>query len=601
VIRLPILIITGGLLLVVTLALLVMAFQMRYEGRILPGVSALGVDLSGMSRNEASAAIARRFNYPDETFFTLRYSDQFWQFSATDMGVSFDAEATLEEAFTGTSSTFAGRLINAGMTWLNGRAVSPVIRYDQNAAMQRLLEVAAAINRPALDAALSLDGVNVVTTPGQTGRTLDVAAALAQIDAQIMNLQPGGEITLVAAETMPTVWNVDEATGRIQAALSSPLELYADAPDGSRLGPWTASVEQIATLLQIALVDNLDGTRRYTVSIEMSVFADYLNDLAPGLITSPRDGRFHFDTTSGQLIVIQPSVSGRVLNIESTVARLQEAVFRYDSRSVPMAFDFIEPRYHDRITAAELGITQLVSEATTYYSGSTAPRIHNITEGASRFDGVIVGPGEEFSFNAILGDVSEETGFVESKVIQGERTIDGIGGGVCQVSTTVFRAAFFGGFRIIDRDAHAYRVGYYEIGSPPGLDAAIWTPDQDFRFQNDTPFHLLIEVSIFPANSAIQFRFYSTNPGRQVEVLEPVIRNQVAPLPTRYEASDELQPGQSFQIDWAAEGADVVVTRVIRDIAGNEMAREDLYSFYAPWGAVIQVAPGDTRLASTGG
>jgi vancomycin resistance protein YoaR len=198
----------------------------------------------------------------------------------------------------------------------------------------------------------------------------------------------------------------------------------------------------------------------------------------------------------------------------------------------------------------------------------------------------------------LLGDISVETGFVQGKVIFGGRTVDGVGGGVCQVSTTAFRAAFTAGFPIIERNSHGYRVGFYELNSGPGLDAAIFQPEADFRFLNDTDYHLLIETSVYPANSSIQFRFYSTNPGRQVTIEGPVVRNVTAPLPTIFEANADLQGGVSQQVDWAAEGADVTLTRIIRDAGGNEIERDELFTHYEPWAAVVQVAPGDPRLTT---
>jgi vancomycin resistance protein YoaR len=199
-----------------------------------------------------------------------------------------------------------------------------------------------------------------------------------------------------------------------------------------------------------------------------------------------------------------------------------------------------------------------------------------------------------------VGDISPEEGYVSSGVIYGGRTIQGVGGGVCQVSTTAFRAAFYGGFPIVERYAHGYRVAYYERGDAEGvgMDAAIFTPDLDFRFLNDTDYHLLIETSVYPANNSIEFRFYSTNPGRQVIKEGPIVRDQVAPLATVYEANPDLQLGQELQVDWAAEGAYVEVTRRILDVNGNELDREIFASQYQPWGAIVQVAPGDSRVTA---
>ncbi len=597
-VRIPVLFISGGILVAVVLTIFLIAFELRYMDKITPGVSVFGVDLSGLTRDEATQMLLPRFTYGDEAVFTFRDGDRFWQMTAGELGVSFNAEETVEQAFiSGHSGYFLNDLMTQAGSWLNGHSIAPVVDYDQSVAIARLEEIAAEINRPPINATLSLSGATVTATDGQTGRMLDVGVTLAQIDRALTNMETGAELPLVVHETPPVVWNVDEAAQRARLALSGPVTLVATAPDGAPLGPWSADVNQIAALLSIYLADNGDGTQRYEVDISVEAFQSFLENLAAGLVVSPQDGRFHFDEITRQLEVIQPSVSGRTLNVEETLLRLEEGVFTEGNRTVPVAFTYVEPRYHNAVTAAELGISELVSETTTYFTGSTVNRRTNIAVAASRFDGIIIPPGEEFSFNYWLGPVEYEFGFVDGKVIFNTGTVTGIGGGVCQVSTTAFRAAFSGGFSIIERNTHGYRVGYYEQNnSDPGLDASIWHPDRDFRFQNDTPYHLLIETSLYPTQHALQFRFYSTNPGRRAVIEEALIQNVAAPLPLRYVSNHELQPGQSRQVEWAAEGADVTVYRNIYDLSGN-MIREDLvFTHYEPWGPVIEVAPNDERL-----
>lgn len=414
-----------------------------------------------------------------------------------------------------------------------------------------------------------------------------------------MQRSSGAEIPLVIRDTAPSIPSVAEARQQLETALSAPVTLTASDENGRQLGPWVLSVEQIGQLLQVTLVSNPDGTQSYRVDVTMEAFEGFLEQLAPGLLTPARDGRFDFDPASGTMTAVEPSQSGRTLNVPQTLARLEEAVFTPQNRIVPMAFDYILPRFHNQVTAAELGITELVAEATTYYTGSSANRRFNIAVGASRIDGVIVAPGEEFSFNYYIGDISEENGFVEGLVIFGGRTIAGVGGGICQVSTTIFRTSFGGGYAITERNSHGYRVGYYELGgAPPGLDAAIWQPERDFRFQNNTPYHILIEATVYPGEDALQVRFYSTR-YFQVELEDPIIRNVEPAPPPAYEADPDLQPGEIRQVDFAAEGADVTVYRNVYDLQGNLVIEDYAYTHYVPWQAIYQVAPSDSRLGNS--
>jgi len=598
-VRLPILAALGLFLLALTLAAFVLAFQLRHAERIFPGVYAMGAPMSGLTREEALRALSGAFDYGRQSIYTLRDGANIWQFSAAELGVAFDLEATVERAFAvGHSPNLASSLLEQGRAWLSGVNVPPIVTYDQGQAQAKLLELAASVDRAPQNASLRLEGGRILTSGAQVGRKLDVAASLRLLDEAILSLARSAEIPLVIHETPPLVWSVDEAMRQIQAAIAAPIILTATDEQGAALGPWTISPQQIAQLLRVERLPNGDGTFSYQVSVAMDAFSAALESLAPGLIASPRDGRFDFDETTGQLRVLESSSSGRRLNVAETLRRLEEVVFKTEGRVVPLAFDLTLARYHNQISAAELGIRELVAEATTFFTGSSAGRRTNIALAASKFNGVIVAPGEEFSFNAILGPISEDEGYENSLVIYGGRTIEGVGGGACQVSTTIFRAAFNGGFAITERNSHGYRVGYYELrGSPPGLDAAIWQPERDFKFQNNTPYHLLIETTIFSNDDAIQFRFYSTRHWR-AEVQPAIVKNLVPPKPTRFEANSAVLPGQSLQVDFAAEGADVTIYRKVYDRQGNLVIEDYMYTHYLPWGAIFQVAPGDPRLGS---
>jgi len=599
-VRLPLLGFMGLVILALVLAFFLVAFQIRVQDRIVPGVSVAGVNLGGMTYEEAVAAVSDQYTYANEAIYTFRDGDRIWQMSAGDLGVSFDVDETISRAYkVGHTPDSIQNLTQQASAWFTGESIPPIVTYNQSVAESFLMGIASEINRPSQDATLSIDGLTVNTTNGFTGRDLNVGATLVQLTEAILSFDSGREIPLVINETPPIVWNVDDAAARIRTALSGPISLTATSAFGEQLGPWTVTQEQIRSLLSVVLTDNGDGTRSYDVSISMTSFSAFLDTLAPGLITPSIDGRFNFDPATGQLVVTEPSASGRELDVAGTITRLEEAVFSNEGRIVPMSFDYTLPRYHNQITAGELGITTLVAESTTYFTGSDNNRRTNIAVGASKLDGIIIAPGEEFSFNYFLGEIEPESGFVDGQVIFGGRTVMGIGGGICQVSTTVFRAAFAGGFAITERNSHGYRVGYYELdNAAPGLDAAIWQPERDFRFQNNTPHHLLIETDIYPAQDAIQFRFYST-PHWQTEIEDAIVKAVVDAPPNRFVANRDLQPGEIRQVDYSADGADVTVYRNIYDMSGQLVNRDYEFTHYLPWQAIFEVAPSDSRISGS--
>ena len=190
---------------------------------------------------------------------------------------------------------------------------------------------------------------------------------------------------------------------------------------------------------------------------------------------------------------------------------------------LPLVINEAQPKIAGTATAEQLGIRELVSSETSYFYGSSPERIQNIEAASARYHGVLVAPGETFSMGEYLGDVSLENGFAEALIIYGGRTIKGVGGGVCQVSTTLFRTVFFGGFPIVERYSHAYRVSYYEMiasggvdSSLAGMDATVYFPLVDFKFTNDSPYWILMETYVDVAARTLTWKFYSTSDGRTV-------------------------------------------------------------------------------------
>ena len=573
-----------------------LAFQIAIQDRVVPGVRVAAIELGGLTRAEAIAALTVGYQDLQDRSYTFRDGERSWTAMASELGLSFPAEALVERALSiGHGQDSRRSLREQAEAWFHGAALPATLEFDPTAARIFLRGIAAEINRERQDASLRLDGLTVSIDPGQAGRALDIEAALAALSAAILSEDGPREIALLVEESRPRGWNVAEAANTIETALSTPIHLVGTDREGVLLRPWVISAEQIRAALEVTLHADGEG-KRYEVGLDLSALERYLGTLSPALSKPAVDGRFDFDPQSGTLTALSSSAAGRKLNVEATIQRLEAAIFDPLNRRVAMVFEQITPRFHEGLTAAELGITELVSESTTYYWGSWPNRRSNIALGAGKLNGIIIAPGEEFSFNDHLGDITPEAGYLEGSVILGGATVTGIGGGICQVSTTMFRAAYGGGYAITERNSHGYRVGYYEYANAgPGLDAAIWQPEVDLRFQNNTPYHLLIESSFLGAQDALQFRIYSTRHWRTV--IESAIISEIVPAPeAKFIEADDLALGQARQIDYSADGADVWVYRNVYDTAGALVKRDQLFTRYQPWQAVFEVAPGDPRL-----
>lgn len=601
-VRLPLLALTGFILFVFFIVLFVAAHQLQYDGLIYPGVSAYGVSLSGLTRDQARDAIAKRYTYGAQAVFTFRDGSKSWQKSAQDLGVSFDPGQVADMAYNaGRDGGLLRNMAEQWRAWIGGKVITPTITYDQSRAAAFLQTIAAEIDHPMQDATILLTGTNVKTTPSQVGRALDIGASLGLLRKVILNMDTGAEIPLIIKETQPAIQESETAAAKVRAALSGPIQLYIDNPKPDQ-GPWQISPDFIGGMIGIKRVDDPDGSAHYDVSANTQPLRTILEGLSTQMKVDPVSARFLFNDNTRQLELISESVNGRSLNVDATLKAVEAALFRTDNRRVPINFKEEIPKVNSRATAQELGITENIVTATTHFYGSTAARRTNIQVAASHFHGLVIAPGEVFSFNNYLGDVSPEEGYETGLVIVGNQTIKGVGGGVCQVSSTVFQAAFFAGFPINERYAHGYRVGYYESGSATvgnllyssgvGLDATVYGPIVDLKFTNDTPYYLLMESYFEPATQSLTFKFYSTSTGRVVTKDGPTLTNQVPHGPAVYQESADLAPGQTRQVDYAVDGVDAHVYRTIKQNGQIIVNKEDFYSHYLPWQAVFQVARG---------
>jgi vancomycin resistance protein YoaR len=255
-------------------------------------------------------------------------------------------------------------------------------------------------------------------------------------------------------------------------------------------------------------------TQRYELKLNDENISDFVESVAPGINTQPTNGIFAMN--EGVLEAVVPSSKGGNLNIEKSVAAIKYGLSK-NSQPVHLVIDDIEPEISLN-KLRELNITTLLSAGTSNFSGSSWSRVKNIEVGASKFHGKVIRPGEEFSFNTILGPITPAQGYVPGLVIKGSKLVPEYGGGICQVSTTMFRAAMEAGLEIVERKAHSLPVRFY---NPQGYDSTIYPGVVDLKFINDTPSYILIQTRI--SGTQLTFEMYGQSDGREVVVSRPVI------------------------------------------------------------------------------
>jgi len=589
--------IAGGMaLFVILLVGVAIAFDVKYAGQIYPGVSVAGLDLSGRTPEQALGLITQRFSFTETGKIVFRDGSQTWVVKPSEIGLRLDTATTTQAAYSlGRSGNPLYRLFARFSAWYAGIDLPPLMVYDENQAQHVVGTIAQLIDRPTIEASLTMDGLNVVAQPGQVGRKVNVAATLAPLVEHAGSLMDV-LIDVAVDESPPSILDASAQAETARRILSAPLILQTPEAKEGDPGPWTIEPERLAKMLTIERVQDGDKAD-IAVRLETEALRTFVEALVPKLARTPANARFIFNDETQQLELIQPAVIGRSLDVEGSLAAIQEKLSTGE-HNVPLTLTITQPEVGDSATAEQLGIRELVSAQTTYFYGSSESRIQNIEIASSRFHGVLVPPGATFSMAQTLGDVSLDNGYAEALIIYGDRTIQGVGGGVCQVSTTLFRTVFSAGFPVLERYPHAYRVVYYELNAAnqidsrmAGLDATVFVPMVDFKFKNDTPNWLLMETYVNVRARTLTWKFYSTSDGRTVDWDTTGLRNTVSPDEPVYQENPDLDQGQIKQVDWAVDGADVTVTRVVyRD--GQVYLEDSFSTHYLPWKAVYEYGPG---------
>jgi len=570
--------------------------QVWYAGRIFPGVRVAGVDVGGLRQQEAAQRIAQAVTYPQEGKILLRDGDRIWVASPANLGLSLDPLASARSAYEiGRTGWLLGRFQTQLFAWYSGHNLPPNLVFDQRIAYSYLSGLAQEVDKPTVEASLEMKGTEVVVLPGQVGRSVNIQKSLLLVSLQLQTMRDG-VLNLFIEESAPVILDASKQADLARAMLNQPLTLSLPSGDANQAGPWKIEPAVLASMLAFERAQSGNGTQ-YEVRLNGEMLRAYLAEMAPTLTRTPQNARFTFNDETRQLEVIQPAVIGRSLNVDDSIQDIQQKLY-VGQHDIPLTMTYTDPPVTDKSTGEQLGIRELVHAETSYFYGSSASRVQNITTAASKFHGLLVAPGETFSMATALGDITLDNGYAEALIIIGNQTLKGVGGGVCQVSTTLFRNAFFAGFPIVERHAHAYRVYYYEkvagnrINSDlAGLDATVFVPLVDFKFTNDTPHWLLMETYVNPDASTITWKFYSTSDGRRVDWNTTGPTNIVPAPEAVYRENTDLPNGTIKHVDYAADGAEVTVNRTV--YRNDDVYLQDtFYTHYEAWADVYEYGPG---------
>jgi vancomycin resistance protein YoaR len=553
-------------LLAVLTALIGLAFA-GSSVRIADGVQIAGVDVSGLTKKEAQTLLERRFERVARVPVVFTAGGEEYPIKATTLGVEADWATAIESAAREGEGFGPVRGFKRLQTRFFGSEIAPPVQAYEAALDFKLAGLARAIDQRHVEAKLVRRGLAVEIVPGQNGRRLARDVAAARIVRALARLERGQPIALPVRLDPVEVTATDLAPAAVQArtALSAPVRLEYE---GTR---WRLPRWRIAELLSLPIAGTTD------VAIAGPGAEAWFAKLRKTVERPPADAAFR---PVGDGIEIVPAKNGLAVDVPATAKALLAAAVSPGERSATLVARTAEA---ERTTAEAqaMGIERRLSSYTTLYAG-TPDRITNLQLGVSLLNGALVAPGATFSFNDRVGERTIERGFRPAPVIIKDEYDEDVGGGVSQVATTVFNAAWEAGLKIAERNPHSLYISRYQLGR----DATVNYPDLDLKFVNDTPKWIFVGGA--SGGAGITVSIYGGGPERRIESGTGSIR-ETGPAPIRRVKDPTLLKGKTAIEEEGSPARATTVTRKVYDEQGTLLHDETWNTSYRGEYRIIRV------------
>jgi len=539
------------------------------------------INLSGKTKEDVQKILEDKSKEIGSAKIELKYQDnnsgeRIYTVDPSEIGLQYDIKTTVDEVWgqgrgNSTSKSFLEQLKSV-FTSTDHEA-----KYSINAEglALKIKNIAVELDDPEKDYSLVYsDGKFTLSEDRKEGRRIDQVGIIDNIKSQIGDFK----IAKTSFKTENFKPQVDKNKAMVTLAKANKVIEHSDLTlkyDGQE---FKADDDTIGGFIKSKVSgDDLE------IVLNDERVKSFVDSIGKSLDVEAKNAKLAI--SNGKATVFEASITGRTLDraqakidIENNLkSRMESKEVDSDLAVINLKVALREPEISEQ-KISDLGIVELIGTATTSFVGSSSNRIHNVQVGAAAINGVLLKPDEIFSTLKQLGTIDASSGYLEELVIKENKTIPEFGGGLCQVSSTLFRAALNAGMKITERQNHKYRVSYYE--PPVGMDATIYDPAPDFKFVNNYGTYVLIQSKV--VGTKITFDIYGTKDGRTVEISDPVVTDVVQPEPPIFTETDTLPPGEKKKVDSAHPGATASFRyKVIR---GSDILQEkDFVSKYVPW------------------
>lgn len=578
-------------------------YDWQYSDRVFKGVRLGKIDASGKNAQEAGRILEQKINALDESGIQVKFGSQsatlFPTIASADAEIAYslidmNAEATSDLLLGyGRSGNFFKQASDRLSALLSGASIEPVYAINQTEVRKFLEKNFSSYVKPGQDAQLVFDPLAkndqfFSISPEKSGQTFNYDQAITQLGFRIawLDFSP---IELGITEQRPSIRKSDIINSDILASeylKLAPLTLRAAS------STWTVNKTQLGHWLGLARASSTSGQPGpVVVSLNTQSVTTYLQDkVAPAFDQLPSAAKFQ--VSNGRVTVFQSSKNGKQIDQEASLKAIEAAFIEKRQQQIDLV---VKTTISEAATSSSdtLGVTEIIGTGHSNFSGSPQNRRHNIRTGANALNGLLIKPGDTFSVMKNLGEIDAAAGYLPELVIKGNKTTPEYGGGLCQVGTTMFRAALGSGLPIAERRNHSYRVSYYE---PAGTDATLYDPAPDLKFTNDTGNYVLIQSRINGNN--LYFDLWGTSDGRVATRTYPTIYNIVKPKATKIIETTDLAPGKKKCTEKAHNGADAYFDYQVTYPDG-EVKKKRFSSHYVPWQEVCLVGVKSLSKASS--